>query len=208
MTDIVVIGFSGNALDAFDAITAQFTIRAFLDDNPTLSETAFQGIPILPISRLADFPEAFVICLIGSERSFAQRGAIIGSLGLPTERFATVIAPTATISSLATLGRGCLVMAGAVVTSNARIANHVMILPQSVIHHDVVIADHCIIGSHAIVAGSARMGDSCYIGSGSSIKNGLTIGSGSLIGMAANVIRSVPKHATMVGNPARVLRSN
>ncbi len=160
------------------------------------------------MARLADFPDAKVICLIGSEKSYARRAAIIAALGLPSERFATVIDPSARISTLATIGPGCLVMAGAVVTSNARIGRHVMILPQSVIHHDAVIGDHGIIGTHVTIAGSVQVGESCYIGSATSIKNGIIIGQRSLIGMGSNVIRDVPERAVMVGNPARLLRQD
>lgn len=202
---LVVIGFGGNALDALSTIEASFSIVAYLDDNPLLHGADFEGRPILPTSELDRFPEAQVLCLIGSERSYQRRGAIVDRLGLPDERFAIAIHPTATVSRLARLGVGSIVLPGAQVVSNATIGRHVIVLPQSVVHHDAAIGDLTVVGTGVIVAGHVRIGRSCYLGSGSSIKNGVTVGDGALVGMSANVIRDVAAGATVIGNPARVL---
>jgi sugar O-acyltransferase (sialic acid O-acetyltransferase NeuD family) len=201
---LVVIGHSGNAVDALSALEAAFTVVACLDDDPALQGRSFEGAPILPLSALERFPDAQVVCLIGSERSHRRRGAIIDRLGLPDDRFATVIHPAAIVSRLARIGAGSVILAGAQV-SGATIGKHVIVLPQSVIHHDSVIGDMTLIGTGVVVAGHVRVGRSCYLGSGSTIKNGVALGDGALVGMAANVIRDVEPGATVVGNPARVL---
>lgn len=205
---LVVVGFSGNAIDALSTIEASHRILAFLDDNPDLHNRTFEGIPILPTAALAEFPGAQVICLIGSEHSFRKREGIIQRLGLPPSRFATAIHPAANVSRLARIGRGCVVFPGVQVVSNAVIGDHVVILPQSVIHHDSAIGDLTLIGSGVVVAGRVRVGRSCYLGSGCTIKNNVDIGDGALVGMAANIIRDVPPGSTMIGNPGRLLRQN
>lgn len=48
--------------------------------------------------------------------------------------------------------------------------------------------------------------DGCSIGGGATILPGLTIGAGAMVGAGAVVTRSVPPHAVVAGNPARILR--
>jgi sugar O-acyltransferase (sialic acid O-acetyltransferase NeuD family) len=203
---LVVIGFSGNALDALETLLSAHEVVAWLDDNPALHGQKFQNAPVLPLSELGNFPDAQVVCMIGSERTFRRREEIIARLGLPDSRFATIVDPFARVSRLSTLGRGVVVFPGTIITSNAVIGNHVMLLPQSIVHHDASIGDFSLIGSRVVIAGSVRVGPGCYIGSGSTLKNGLDIGAGSLVGMAANVLRDVAAGSVVVGNPARVLR--
>ncbi|QUS35108.1 NeuD/PglB/VioB family sugar acetyltransferase [Falsirhodobacter algicola] len=202
---LLLLGFSGNALEIFEHLEERFDLEAILDDNPALEGQVFEGVPILPMARLADFPAARVLMTIGSRRSVGQRAGILARLGLTPERFVTVVHPKAHVSRFARLGHGVVIYPGAVVTSNAVIGNHVMILPQSVVHHDVTVGDHSLIGASVTVAGNCRIGQACYIGSASSLREGTEIGDGAVIGMAANVLRTVAAGTVVAGNPARVL---
>lgn len=202
---LVVIGFSGNAIDALSTLEAAFRIVAFLDDNRDLHGRSFEGTPILPTDRLGDFPDAKVLCLIGSERSYLLRPSIIERFQLPEERFATAIHPKAEVSRLSHVGVGSVILPGAQVVSNAIVGRHVMIMPQSVVHHDSKVEDFTLVGTGVIVAGHVRIGRACYLGSGCTVKNGVSVGDGALVGMSANVLRDVPGGTTVIGNPARPL---
>ncbi|MGB6222621.1 acyltransferase [Haloferula sp.] len=50
--------------------------------------------------------------------------------------------------------------------------------------------------------------DRASIGSGSTLMGGITIGEGAMVGAGSVVTRDVPAGATVVGNPARVLRKS
>lgn len=200
---LLILGFSGNAIDAFDTVRTRYEIIGFIDDSPERQALSIQGIPVLGRGALDQYPEAEVITLIGSEANFRHREQIIGSFNIPESRFATVVHPAASVSSLAGIGRDVVVFPGVVIAGNAIVGNHVLILPNSVLHHDVVVGDFTLIGTNVTVAGHVRIGKACYLGSASSVKNGVEIGDGSLIGMAANITRPVAGGSTMVGNPAR-----
>jgi sugar O-acyltransferase (sialic acid O-acetyltransferase NeuD family) len=158
-------------------------------------------------SALTQYPDAMVVSLIGSEKTFSHREKIIGNFDIKLARFATVIHPKSNVSSYASLGYDVIVHAGVTIPSNAKIGNHTFILPNTVIHHDVVVEDYCVIGANVVIAGGVIIEKNCYLGSSSSIKNDLRIGSGSLVGMAANVLKSCDENAILIGNPARAVNT-
>lgn len=200
---IILLGYSGNALEIFEHLSNTYEIAAFIDDNPRFSGQRFENIPILPMSRLADFTDAQVLVTFGSQASIARRPDAVDRLGIARDRFATVIHPRANVSRFARIGAGTIIFPGATVTFNAVIGDHCMILPNSVVHHDVELGDHVLVGSNVTIAGHCRIGRCSYLGSASSFRNGVVVGDGSVIGMAANVVKDVAAGSIMVGNPAR-----
>jgi sugar O-acyltransferase (sialic acid O-acetyltransferase NeuD family) len=204
-TSIVLIGMSGNCLEAIASLSDAYQVSAILDDDTKHIGTSFEGVPILPLHRATDFPNAQFLLLVGSPNSFHARPGILRRLGLQTERFARFVHPTASVSHFAKLGRGTLLYERVLVTSNANIGDHVLILPNSIIHHDVSVGDFSLIGSGVIIAGGSSIGSGCYVGSGSAIANGITVGDGALIGLGSVVVRDVPAGCVVAGNPAREL---
>ncbi len=203
---LLIFPCNGNAIEALDCLGGAFELRGFIDDTPEKQGRPVHGHPVLARDALASMPGALVLAVPGSPASFRTRDRIIGGLGLPPERFATVIHPAAHVSPLARIGRNVLIMAGVVVTSNAVIGDHVCILPNTVVHHDAVVGDYTLIGSNVTLAGHVQVGRHCYIGSGTSVMNGITIGDGALVGLGSNVIRPIEAGRTAAGNPTRVLR--
>lgn len=196
---------NGNGIEALDCVDGdEYEFAGFVDDD-SMKLAAEKRWPIFPRSVLADHPDAYVLAVPGGPRTYTTRAAAIASLGLPVERLATVVHRQATVGRSVSLGRNCLVMAGAVITSNARVGDHVCILPNSVVHHDTVIGDYTLIGCGVGIAGGVTVGRNCYIGSGSNLIHGIEVGDQTLIGLGSNVIRSVPAGSVVAGNPARPL---
>jgi sugar O-acyltransferase (sialic acid O-acetyltransferase NeuD family) len=203
---LLIFPFNGNALEALDCLGGAFRLVAFIDDTPAKQAAGTPWAPVLGRDALQRFPQAQVLAIPGSPTSYPARRSVIDALGVPRERFATVVHPAARVSPLATLGRNVLLMAGAVVTSNAVIGDHVCVLPNTVIHHDARVGDWTLIGSNVTVAGGVEIGENCYVGSGTSLMNGLKIGARTLVGLGSNVIRDCPPDSKVAGNPARPLR--
>ena len=200
---LLIFPCNGNGIEALDCLVAAYRLIGFVDDTLEKQGTKVQGHPVYGREVLLRWPDACVLAVPGSPASYRVRKQIIESLDIDTDRFATLIHPSASVSPLAAIGRNVLIMAGAVITSNAIIGDHVCVLPNTVIHHDAIVGTWSLIGSNVTVAGHTTVGNNCYIGSGSSIMNGVCVGDGALVGMGANVIRDVSPGNRVVGNPAR-----
>lgn len=202
---LLIFPFNGNGLEALDCLGDAYRLVAFVDDTTEKQGISLFGHAVLSRAAFGQQPEARVLAVPGGPVSFRSRRAVIEALGIEPGRFARVIHPTARVSPLARIGHNVLIMAGVVITSNAVIGDHVCVLPNTVIHHDAHIGSWTLVGSNVTVAGSTVIGENCYIASGSSLMNGLTIGEGTIVGLGSNVIRSVPAHGRVAGNPARSL---
>ena len=212
---IVIIGTGGTALEIVDTLLfindttrgQQWEIVGFLDDDERLWNTDIDGYPVLgPLSYAARYDDCAFVNAIGSPRNWLKRRAIIGSLGIPRDRFVNVIHPTATVSRTATLGRGIVILQHVTVGSHACVGNHVTILAGAVINHHSRIGDYCCLCAGVCVSGKVTVGSSCYIGTGATIRDGIVVGDNALIGMGSVVIADIEPSTVVCGNPARVLR--
>ncbi len=208
---LLILGTGGGVHDVLDIVEALNAIRptwepiGFLDDARSAGEDRL-GLPVL--GRLTDaarFPDALLINTIGSDRNYTKRPVIVASTGQPPERFATLVHPSASVSSRARLGRGVSVAYGVSVGGGVTIGDHVTLCPSATIGHDATIDDYALIAPGAIISGHVQVGRACYIGAGAMIRQTLRIGPNALVGMGAVVTRDVLAATVAVGCPARPL---
>jgi sugar O-acyltransferase (sialic acid O-acetyltransferase NeuD family) len=213
MEALLIVGPGGFGRETAEAVGAvnddkpTYELLGFLDDNPDAAGTEVDGIPVLgPISSVADHPAALVIVSTGHPGFYFSRKRIVERLGLPPDRYATLIHPLASVGRSVEVGGGTVLLAGAVATAGVRIGSHVAVMPGAVFTHDDVIGDYATFGSGARLAGRVTVGDGAYIGSGALIRQSLTVGAWALVGLGAVVLEDVPAAEVWVGVPARRLR--
>ncbi len=203
--DLLIFPCNGNGVEALDCLGSAYRLIGFVDDTPDKQGTKVHGHTVHSRTAFSKWPNAMVLAVPGSPTSYRSRRSVIDGLGIEATRFAQVVHPTARISSLASIGRNVVILAGVVVTSNAVIGDHVCVLANTVIHHDAHIGDRSLIGSNVTIAGNVTVGENCYVASGSSVMNGIAIGAGALVGIGSTVIRDVEVGRRVAGNPARSL---
>lgn len=213
---IVVFGTGGNCIDVAETILdlaaakpdLGFEFLGFLDDNSHLWGKDIHGFPVLgPLTDASKIEGAQFVAAIGSPHNFWRKSSILDRVGLPPERYATIIHPSAYVSRSATLGPGTVILQNVTIASNVRIGSHVMVLPQSVLSHDDVVGDESFITGGVSISGGVKIGKACYIGTGSCIKGNVSIDDHVLIGMGSVVLGDLAGGAIYVGNPARKLRT-
>ncbi len=203
---LILLGAGGASREVADAAeaTGRFDVRGFLDDDPAKQGGAVSGRPVLgPLDAVADFPDALFVAGMGNPRAPRSRETVVRRLGLPDERFATVVHPLASLPPSCSLGAGSVLLAGAVLTADAQVGRHVITMPACVLTHDDVVEDYASLAAGVLLAGGVRVGAGAYLGAGVRVREGLTIGSGAMVGMASLVLRDVGAGEVWYGSPAR-----
>ncbi|WP_041660191.1 NeuD/PglB/VioB family sugar acetyltransferase [Arcobacter nitrofigilis] len=210
---IIILGTGGNCIDILDAINEINLIRqtykiiGFLDDDISKLGKEYYGIKVLGgLNKAKEFKSTYFVNGIGSPNNFWKKEVILNKLNISLEWFETIIHPTASVSKLATVGKGSVILQNTTIASNVKIGNHVMILPNCVINHDDIIEDYVSITSGVCVSGGVVIKESSYIGSGSTIIGNIIINKNALIGMGSVVLKDVEKNSIVVGNPAKFLK--
>lgn len=122
--------------------------------------------------------------------------------------FDTLIHPDVRISKTTTLGDGVIINMGVIITCDIAIGNNVYFQPFSCVGHDAKIDDSCVISSYSAICGHCEIGKASYIATHSAIKENIKVGSNCIVGMGAMVLRNVPDKMVVLGNPARIIRTN
>jgi sugar O-acyltransferase (sialic acid O-acetyltransferase NeuD family) len=208
VSDLVIVGAGGFAREtAAAAAAAGFRVLGFLDDNPGLHGTTRSGLPILGGTDSVTGLDAEVVVCVGNPRNYTARKQIVERLGLPAERYATVVHPAASVGAGSVLGPGTVLLAGTVLTADVQVGSHVAVMPPAVLTHDDRIGDYATVASGVRGGGGAVLETGAYVGAGALIREGVTVGAWSLVGMGSVVLTDVPSDEIWVGSPARKLRS-
>lgn len=206
MKKIIVLGSAGNSLDIIDIVNqlSWCSCVGILDDAAELHGRSVYGVKVLGgLDTAPEYGDCYFVNGIWGISSHAVRDQIIARTRLSTERFISVIHPTAVVSPSVSIGKGTVIFANVTIGANAVIGNHCAILASSVINHDVVINDYVSIASCAGVAGGVSIGSMSYIGSGAQVRENLTIGEKALVAMGAVVVKNVALNDTVLGCPAK-----
>jgi sugar O-acyltransferase (sialic acid O-acetyltransferase NeuD family) len=180
-------------------------IVGLLDDDPKWHGQVIDGVPVLgPLDLARERPDVDLVFGIGSHTTRLQRHRIISRLGLPDERFITLIHPLAKVYPSAHVGPG------SIVHSNVVLANHVRLDGFNVVTFGALLGPYthmhrfAMVTSLAVVLSRVELGAGSFVGASACIQDGVKVGAGALIGMAAAVYRNVDPGAIVLGNPARL----
>jgi len=211
VADIALFGEVGAAIVAqsirrLQESGARVRIAGFLNDG-IAPGTVIVGNKVLgPFDSWSRLPPrvSFIAPLYKAKEMQRRAGRIIG-LGIPAKRWCSVIDPASVIGYGAEVGGGTFVGPFCVVDVRTRIGRHVGLWPAAQIGHDTVIEDFVFAGRAAIVSGRCHVGVGAHIGPGAVVKDGCRIGRFAVVGAGAVVIRDVPDHAIVAGNPVHAI---
>jgi sugar O-acyltransferase (sialic acid O-acetyltransferase NeuD family) len=213
-TPLVILGSGTHGIDILDCLlelnrhSHDYQPLGFLDDKP--AQQSVHGFPVLGgLAEVGRFgPEVQFVTAIGSVASYRSKPALLEGLGLPRERFATVIHPSASVSQWAEVGHGCVILQQCTLSAGCRLHDQVVLLPGCRVSHDTVIEDYNTLATGVILSGYVQVERNCYLGAGSLVRERLRLGEGSLVGMGSVVIGSLQPGSRVAGNPARPLKSS
>jgi sugar O-acyltransferase (sialic acid O-acetyltransferase NeuD family) len=204
MKRLAILGASGHGKVVADAAELSgWDDVVFYDDAwPGLKANgpwAVVGNTEALLERLTDFDG--VVVAIGNNRIRAAKQAELVASG---GKMATIIHPSAIVSSHATVGVGSVVFANAAVNACASVGVGVIVNTGAVVEHDCVVGDFAHISPNGVLSGGVALGPLVWVGSCASVKQLIAIGEASVVGMGAVVIKDVAPDVIVVGNPAKV----
>jgi sugar O-acyltransferase (sialic acid O-acetyltransferase NeuD family) len=132
----------------------------------------------------------------------AAEARVLGLVPAPA-----LIDPTSIVPRRAEFGEGSYVNAGCCLGSGSRFGAFVIINRGVTIGHDADFGDFVSTGPGAVVAGNVTVGREAMLGAGCTISPSVMIGDNAIVSAGAVVIRDVPAHCVVLGNPARVVRN-
>lgn len=121
---------------------------------------------------------------------------------------------TSTVSPRSDIGRygnkinkGCNIASGVVITSDIKIGKGCLINYNVTIGHDSIVGDFVELCPKVSISGNCRIGKQSFIGANATILPNINIGSNSIVGAGAVVTKDVPDNTTVVGVPARIIKT-
>lgn len=180
-------------------------IVGLLDDDPKRHGTEVDGVPVIgPLEAALDYPDAELVFGIGSHLTRLVRHRIIDRLGIPEERFISLVHPAAKIYPSARIGPGSIVHSGVVLGNDVLLDGFNVVTFGAIVGPYSRLGRYAMVTSQAVVLSRVTLGAAAFVGAASCIGEGLRVGPGALVGMAAAVYRDVDPGAVVLGNPAKV----
>lgn len=121
------------------------------------------------------------------------------------QTLANVVHPETSISKYFQMGVGNFISRQVAVNTFASIGDYCILNTGCIVEHECKIGNSVHIAPGAVLTGNVKVGDFSFIGANCVVKQGVTIGSNVVIGAGSVIIKDVPDHATVVGNPGRIL---
>jgi|SRR5690625_542614 len=204
---LVIIGAGGLGVMTLDIILKQgnYTKRdiVFIDDGKDENEHVYD-IPVIggiAIINEMEFDRCDFIVAISNNQ--IRKKIVNNNKHL---NYINAIHPDATISNLAKLGQGNIILPNVTIDPEVIINNHVIINKNTSVGHTVVMQDYSQAAPGCQLTGV--IGECAFLGLGVTQLTGKSIGNNCVVGAGAVVINDLPKNTTAVGVPAKVIKIN
>lgn len=195
-------------IGAVTRATPEISVLGFLDNDPAKHGVPFHGYPVFGgAERVGDLladDVRFVNLNTGNlkarykvTRDVIARGGVL----------ANFIHPSVDLT-MTKLGVGNYLQEQVIIQAAVEIGDNSSIHMGTLVGHETTIGDTVFIAHGVSISGCCRIADGCLIGTNATILPRLSIGRWATVGAGAVVVRDVPDYAVVVGNPARVIRTD
>jgi sugar O-acyltransferase (sialic acid O-acetyltransferase NeuD family) len=208
MKPLLILGTRPFAAELADVVSEVpgVNLAGFVENmEPSRCRQQLEGLPIYWIDDIANLADSHcaVVGLATTQRHrFVEQAAGFGI------SFATLIHPSARVSSKSSIGEGSIISAGVIVGARSQLGRHIVVNRGALIGHHTQIGDYTTVSPGANIAGACQIGERTYIGMSAIIVDHLSIGAGCFVTAGSLVTKDVPDRVKVAGVPAHVVKSD
>jgi acetyltransferase EpsM len=183
-----------------DSTQRRYRVQGFVSEQAAPGQTC-HGLPVLRPEAFEGAPPRYVIAI--GEPTVKRRLALaLDALRWTAETF---VHDSANVGTNAVIGRGAIICPCCRISTDSRIGAHVLVNSSCGVGHDAIVGDYSSLLGNVAVNGHVDVGEGVLLGAGSMVHPGKSVGAWATVGMGSVVLRRVPPHTTVFGNPARVV---
>jgi sugar O-acyltransferase (sialic acid O-acetyltransferase NeuD family) len=206
MRNLLIIGARGFGREVYNFFLhckeslGDVECKGFLDDNfHALDDTPGYPPIIQSVEEYEPQPNDVFITALGDVHYKKKYTEFIKSKG---GQFISLIDPQIKLGRNTTFGIGCIINKSAI-SCDVKFGDFVTLGVYSDIGHDVTIGSFCHLGAYTFMGGYSAVDDFVTIHPRVNILPHKRVGEHSIVGASSVVIKNVPAHTTVFGNPAK-----
>ncbi|WP_136634300.1 NeuD/PglB/VioB family sugar acetyltransferase [Pseudooceanicola onchidii] len=202
---IALVGAGGHAAVVLDALRQSGFAGpvAVFDSAPTgrdlLGEPVQKGLPTQDSHPAQNW---LVHVAIGDNRTREGAAAALTGRGYG---LATIVHPSAIVSSHSNIGVGSCMLARTVVSPRSNIGFGCIVNTGAIVEHDCNVGNWAHISCGAIMTGGCKAGDRTWIGAGAVLRQQSKVCDDVVIGANGTVLNDIEHPGTWVGTPVHRL---
>ena len=207
-TPLVLVGAGDLGREVYARITCwpgfndKYKIAGVIDDD--LSRDKNVATPFL--GTIADYQPTPGVLLVNSIGASRTRARVYAALKAKGGKFATLIAPNATVCQDAEIGEGALVFDNAVISANAKLGEDVLVHNMAVVGHDVTVGNDSVVEAFVFLGGHAEIGAGVQLHTRSTVLPSMKVGDNAVVGVSSTCLTDIPQGTTVFGTPAKPLK--
>ena len=204
MINIILIGAGGHSKSVTDAIDdSEYKLCGFIDRN---KKGMHLGVPIWG-TEVEDVPNYETFSYFVSIGDVGYRKMWFEKIVNKGLNVINIIDKSAIVSTSAKIGIGNFIGKMAILNADVEIGDNNIINTKALVEHECKIGSHTHLSTNSVINGNVVVEDSVFLGSSAVCNGQLRIGEGAIIGSGSVVVSDIPPMVTVVGVPARVIKS-
>lgn len=208
--NIIILGAGGHGRVVLDVLqqAREHLVKGFLDSNPQLWGRRVDGVPVLGgpdmLNDLVQQDVEGAIVAIGDNGIRRQFADLVDAAGL---ELVNAVHPSANLARTVTVGCNVVIAAGALVCAHCQIGDSVILNTGCIVDHESMVGTAAHVCPGVKLAGHVTIESGAFLGIGATVIQNVRIGYDAVVGAGSVVIEDVEPMTTVVGVPAKVIKT-